>query len=358
MKHRWLRRTLILLAALGLCFGMVWYSREKPQTKTESLTLWYTKADCSPTAMEGLLARYLKETGRQIKATAYEDEVSLGEALEKAMPDLLFCSHIRAAQLDGRGDLSALSSALPIPDAFLEMRPAVGSVFFPVGSRLPVLLANTALTEDRFDNLEAMLDAAGEDRFLVCDRRSELLYTLAAAKGIQLTGIGETDMQDQQIAALYNQLALAVFRGSLVFRENPAEYVRQGMMPAAVVPSTVLAEQMGENLEVRRLPLPKDAQMRYPAELMGFVFFNGADMGRAESFFRWLWNGKREEAALKAGLVPTMSADSAGSENGSDHFLCSLGESGTLFWPDADEPFIRNRNACEDWLARTLDLLA
>ena len=357
MTHGWIRRILILLAALGLCVGMLFYSREKPQLKAEHLTLWYAETDCSPTAMESLLARCLTETGLQIDVTVFPNEVALGEAFENTMPDLLFCSHIRASQLDGGGNLSALPSSLPIPEFLSDVRPAAGTSFFPIGSRLPVLLVNTSLTTDTFANLESMLDASANSPLFVCDRWSELLYTQAASEGIQLSGIPQQDLENAKIAALYNQIALGVFRGSFVRREKPMEYVRQGLVPAALVQSSSLADIADENLAVRLLPLPEGAEAQYPAELMGFALLDGAETGTAEGFFRWLFTGRGADAALKAGLAPTMQASGGRTYNGFETLLLSLGEGGALFYPDADDPFVRNRESCESWLCETLDLL-
>ena len=357
MKHGWIRRILILLAALALCAGMVLYSREKPQLKTERLTLWYAETDCSPAAMDTLLARCLKETGLQIDVTVFPDEIALGEAYENNTPDLLFCSHIRAAQLEGRGSLSALPSSLPIPEFLSDVRPAVGSSFFPVGSRVPVLLVDTALTAGSFENLESMLDASAGSPLLVCDRWGELLYTLAASEGVRLGGIPEQDLKDTRVAALYNQIALGVFRGSFVRREKPVEYVRRGLVPAALAVSSALADIADENLEVQLLPLPEGVKARYPAELMGFALLEGAEAGTAEGFFRWLFSGRGADAALKAGLVPTSQTSADHTSGSFETLLRSLGEDGALFYPDADEPFIRNRESCETWLCEALDLL-
>ena len=358
MKHRWLRRILILLAAFALCAGMVFYTRERPQPKAECLTLWYTESDFSPAVMDGLLAQCLKETGLQLTATAFPDEVSLGEAFEDSAPDLLFCSHIRAAQLDSRESLASISKALPVPDSLSEVRPSVGSSFFPIGYSLPVLLVNTALTAGNFDSPEAMLNASANGPVLVCGQRAELLHTLASANGIRLSGIPDQDRADPKTAAPYNQMALAVFHGTLVFRENAVEYVRQGLVPAAVTVSTALANLTGENLEVQLFPLPKGAERQYPAELFGFALLEGANTKAAADFFQWLWNGRGAETALKAGLAPALSANAANRSSSSfEKLLISAAEGGALSLPDMDDPFFRNRHSCDQWLCEALDLL-
>lgn len=364
MKRGWLRRTLILLIAAGLCVGMVFYSREKPVPEAGSLTLWYVESDCPGVVMEKLLARCRKETGIQVKANAFANEAFLAAAFEGtsdmtlALPDMLFCSHLRAALFDERGSLVEIAAPLPISDSLANIRPAVGSVFFPIGSRLPVMLVNTGLTDGNFESFEALLSAAGETPFFGCDCWAELLYAEAAAMGIRLTGETERDLEDAQVAKLYNALALAVFRGGFVCPENPIEYVRQGLLPCAVTSSTALAGISGKALDVRLLPLPAEGEMRYPAELMGFALLDGADTDTAATFFQWLWNGAGTEAALGACMAPIIHTGSSGSDSGLGSRLNELTENAPLFLPEADEAFIQNRETFEDWLRETLDLLA
>ena len=365
MKHGWLRRGLILLLALGACAGMFFYSWTKPQSKAETLTLWYAETDCEPTAMENLIARCRKETGIQIAATAFPDEDSLaaafdgltGSTLER--PDLLFCSHIRAAGLEGAGELAEIGQALSIPEALSQIHPAIGRTFFPLGSRLPVLLVNASLTGAEFDSLDALLTAAGEKPFLGCDCWAEFLYSELAAQGIRLTGLPKQDLRDAQAAELYNRLALAVLQGGFTARENAAEYVRQGLLPCAVVMSAELAGLSGEALDVRPLPLPTGAQAQYPAELMGFVLLSGAHADTAEKVFQWLWSGRGAENATEAGLLPFVQSGTAAREGGDlGSRLNALNGELAIVLLDADEPFSQNRDGLEQWLRQTLDLLS
>lgn len=358
MKHGWLRRTLILLIAAGLCAGMVFYSRREPPAEAGSLTLWYAESELAREAAENLLAVCGRETGLRIEATAFADEAALGRAFEDGAPDLLFCSHIRALRLDEGAGLSEIAEPLPIPDSLADMRPAVGRSFFPVGFRLPVLLMNTALTDGSFDSLEALLAAAGETPFLGCGCWAELLYTELAATGILFSGRPEQDFADPQAAELYNALAAAVFRGGLVPTDNAAAYVRQGLLPCALTVSTALAGYRDTALDVRPLPLPAGVEARYPAELMGFALLSGADPDAAGSFFRWLWSGRGAETAMDAGLLPFVQAETEARAPGDlGGRLNELSGRLALFLLDAGEPFVQNRADCERWMRQTLDLL-
>lgn len=361
MKHGWLRLAILLIAA-GLCAGMFFYTRETPLPKTETLTLWYTQADCDSAAMESLITRCRKETGIRLQATAFADEEKLGAAFEGLTgrayeaPDLLFCSHVRAARFEESGGLAEIAAALPVPEALSDTFPAAGRSFFPIGSRLPVLLVNTALTDGSYENFEALLAAAGEAPFLGCDCAASLLYTESAAAGIRLTGDAASDMKDGQVSALYNELALAAFRGGFVLRERAADYVRAGQLACAVTMSTTLAGLADKTLDVRLLPLPEGTDARYPVELMGFALLDGADTEVSEHFFQWLWAGSGVETALAAGMAPFQQIDAGGGELAKR--LNAATRNAAIYPLDPDESFVQNRAALDKWLREALDLLA
>lgn len=155
MKYGWLRRALILLVALNLCAAMVLYSRERPEPELRDLTVWYVESDFPSAAVHGLTER-CREAGIRLKTVAYKDEAYLSAAFEGltggtgARPDLLYCGHTRAAQLEERDGLAAIAEPLPVPDSLAQMRPAIGKRFFPIGFRLPVLLVNKELTDADF----------------------------------------------------------------------------------------------------------------------------------------------------------------------------------------------------------------
>lgn len=365
MKKGIVRRVLILALAGLLCLGMVLYTRKADdsggqKTAVGSIRLWFAAPDCAPAVMDELLSRCRKETGLAVFADCFPDEQTLAAALETDRPDLLFCSHIRAAHIDGIGGLAALDEALPIPESLKEIQPTPGRVFFPIGSRLLLLLQNTALTEEKFDNLESLLNAAADTPFLTADDWSMLLYTAMRAEGKEMQGLPEKDRENKSYRTLYNLLGEVSFRGGLAITErDAAEYVRQGMLPCAIVRSSALAGVNDTGLRVSPMPLPKRAKTAYTAELMGFAMPSGADVEKTAIFLRWLWNGQGREAALNAGLVPIENPDpEAVPDSELKKLLLTLTESDSLVWPDGQEAFFLNHESCEARLRKALDLLA
>ena len=358
MKHAWIRRILILCAALALCFGMVLRSRREGETSRPAagrLTLWYAESDCPKDVMDKLLARCRQQTGLWIDATAFPDEKALGEAAENAAPELLWCSHVRAGRLWEEGELGALAETVPGAEAARAIGEWVGVSFFPLGSRLPLLLVDTGRTDGQFKNLEALYAAGEGTPFLVSDDWAELLFTTLFTQGYTMRG-DEKDRESYIWEDGYNALAGAFFHGGFATAEDPAVYVREGLVPCAITNSMRLAGIAGEKLQARLLPLPEGAPAQYPAELMGFAFFDGADPAAAESFGRWLCgSGEGDSQALAAGLVPL--GVSAPGRTAVEKSIAALAGSGVLFCLPSDTVFYENRADCNRRLSAALDLL-
>ena len=80
-----------------------------------------------------------------------------------------------------------------------------------MGSRLPLLLVNTALCDTDFPDFETLLSTAGKKPFIISGCWAEALYAACAAKGYRMTGISAEDGQNATCAALYNLIAGAAF---------------------------------------------------------------------------------------------------------------------------------------------------
>jgi len=356
VKKSWIRRVLILAAAALLCLGMALYSRSRDGAATGRLTLWYTQADFSPDVMAELLAHCRADTGLGIEATAFPDEAALGAAFKESRPDLLLCSHFRAAGLSAGGSLSALEGERDFSEALSSAGPEIGSAFFPLGGRLPLLVVNTALTDLRPESLEELL-GGGEGLFLASDDWADLLFTAALSRGCWLQGRTEADARDDVYRILFNTLAAAAFRGQLLSSKAAAEYVRQGQIPCAVVPSTELAGLNTDTLELHLLPLPEGGERLHPAELMGFAVLQGCYLPAAGRFVDWLYSGGQDGAiALAAGLVPVHTGVTA--RSAAEQSLADFAMGGTVCFLAPDTVYYDNRAAFEERISTALDLLA
>ena len=354
MKKRWTRRVLILALAAALCLAMVLVTRVKERASTGRLTLWYAQEDFSPAVMGDLLARCRAATGLRIEATAFPEEESLGAAFENNRPDLLFCNHIRAASLAERDNLSGLPEALPFSESLRTAGEEIGTSFFPIGGRLPLLLTHTT---ESFETLEALLTAEGERPVLAGSCWSDLLFTACLSRGYWMQGVPETDSRYAVWQELFNSLAAAAFEQRLFPTKDAAAYVRQGSVPCAIVRSTELAGLTGDGLSLRLLPLPEGGEALYPGELMGFAVMEGAHLPAAQRFITWLFSGAEDgSAALAAGLVPVHAG--APERNGIEKSLMEIAMSGSVCFLAPDTAFYQNRAACEQRIAAALDLIA
>ena len=356
MNHRRLRRILILAAAALLCLGMAYVSGLERRNSADRLTLWFDEGECSPAVMESLAALCRRNAGLRVELRSFEDETAMGLAFEEAKPDLVFCSAARAGGFEKRETLGEAGEALPLSEGLRALWPEIGESFFPVGGRLPLLLVNTSSVTETHDSLESLLAAAEGPPFIISDDWAELVYTAMCAKGAPMTGDPEEDVKNRTFRNLYNELAEASFKGGLVSADKPADYVRQGLIPCAVVRSTAIAGLTDRDVYVRPLPLPVGTEPQYPAELMGFALPEGADTALVTRFLTWLYSGKTiGEAALAAGLVPLWETPEA--KTGLETTLIGLSHSGLIRWGVTDTAFFRNRDRCERWLRDTLDML-
>ena len=111
MKKWRLAAAAALIAAFAICLFIV--LSPCGASYAQPLRLWYISGDCSDRALEALVSDYNRRAGKQARAVAvqsFEDEAALGAAFETDMPDLLLCSHAKAAQLASRSVLAGLDT--------------------------------------------------------------------------------------------------------------------------------------------------------------------------------------------------------------------------------------------------------
>lgn len=348
----------VLLAGL-LCLAMV---HDRPAFRGEHgrLTLWYAEEDCPRPVMEALLADYRQETRCLVEAVAYPDEGALGDAFEDGKPDLLLCSHVRAIDLDRRAPLKSPGELPPLPASVEKFLPATPGCYWPVGSRVPLLLYDAERLTEPPKSLEALLRFAEEagKPVLAAESWAELLQAGMLSRGKALHGVFETNRAEKTYIELYNALAAAVFAGGVGETDDPALCVRQGKLTCAIVPSTALAWLGEGDPAVSLLPLPEKGKPVYSAELLGFAFLGDEEIaGEAMDFLTWLAIGNRNASlALHAGLVP-LTVPEEEPEAPLEMLLCELSAGGSLCFLDADSDLDRNRSALECRLRQGLDLL-
>ena len=328
MKRRGILAGIAALAALAVCLILFWFAPARTTRAEGELVLWYAGTECSAEGMEALAARCEKETGLRVEAVGFADERALADAFAEGRPDLLWCSHVRAYDIDEGEGLIALPETVARPEGNAEG-------FFPLGARLPVLLRS-----------ETRLPEAPAD----------VLYEAMAALDHSMSGLRTADSAEPDYVRLHNLLGRAAFDGAAVNAPDAADRVRQGSLAAAVVDSMSLAQWEGDGLLVDPLPLPAGAAARYAGIWMGFA--RTKDGPVTEAFLRWLSDkGRSAELALSMGLVPFHPGAGEG-KTPPEAALLRIARGGTVSALDPGCSYLKNREACEQGLRLSLELLA
>ena len=344
MKRRWIAAGIAALATGLLCLLLLLFM-PAPGRAEAALSIWYAETDGSRAAMEALAARCRKETGLQVETRGFADEAALAAACAGERPTLLWCSHVRAFDMAGSGSLVPLPEELSLPDV---------SGFCPLGSRLPLLLRSTARLPLPPASLESLL-ASGEQEVLAADCWADLLYEATAAEGGSMSGLRSTDRTDKNYVRLHNLLAQAAYNGAAVNDPPDPEALRRGELAAVVADSAGLAGERDKALGVDPLPLPQGAPLRYEVLQMGFARMR--EDPAAESFLLWLRQKNRDaQTALSFGLVPLQPLSAKGA-TALETTLIRLSSEAELVPIDPGAGYLKNRDACEQALRLSLDLL-
>lgn len=347
MKRRGLLAGIAALAALAVCLILFWLAPVKTRAEGE-LVLWYAGTDCPAEGMDALAARCEKETGLHVEAVGFPDENALADAFAEGRPDLLWCSHVRAYDIDEGEGLVALPETVSRPAQSVEG-------FFPLGARLPVLLRSETRLAEAPESLEALLGTEGE-AVLGAACWADVLYEGMYALGHAMSGLRTADSANPDYVRLYNLLGRAAYDGAAVNVPDAADRVRQGSLAAAVTDSVSLAQWEGDGLLVDPLPLPAGAPARYAGIWMGFARTKAGP--EAETFLRWLsGKGRSTELALSMGLVPFHPGAGEG-KTPLEAALLRIGRGGEVSALDPGCSYLKNREACEEGLRLSFELLA
>jgi hypothetical protein len=345
MKRRWLWATGASVVTLLVCLVLFYFAPAGKRAE-ERLVLWYAATECSAENMEALAALCEKETGLTVEAVGFKDEDALAEACAGERPNLLWCSHVRAYDMAAGGALEKLPDGAASPVKSTEG-------FFPLGARLPVLLRDPARLPEAPVSLEALLGAG--EHVLAADCWADLLYEAMYALGRPMSGLSTADSANADYVRLHNRLARAAYDGAAVNDRPAADCVEKGLAAAAAVDSMAL---VGADAAfcVDPLPLPAGAEPRYAGVWMGFAVTK-ADTATA-LFLQWLSGREKSTAlALSLGLVPF----EPGAEKGKaplEEALLAIGRGGTVSALDPGCSYLEHRDACEERLRLSLDLLA
>ena len=347
MKRRGLLAGIAALAALAVCLILFWLAPVKTRAEGE-LVRWYAGTDCPAEGMDALAARCEKETGLHVEAVGFPDENALADAFAEGRPDLLWCSHVRAYDIDEGEGLVALPETVSRPAQSVEG-------FFPLGARLPVLLRSETRLAEAPESLEALLGTEGE-AVLGAACWADVLYEGMYALGHAMSGLRTADSANPDYVRLYNLLGRAAYDGAAVNVPDAADRVRQGSLAAAVTDSVSLAQWEGDGLLVDPLPLPAGAPARYAGIWMGFARTKAGP--EAETFLRWLsGKGRSTELALSMGLVPFHPGAGEG-KTPLEAALLRIGRGGEVSALDPGCSYLRNREVGEEGLRLSFELLA
>ena len=340
MKKWRLAAAAALIAAFAICLFIV--LSPCGASFAQPLRLWYISGDCSDKALEALVSDYNRRAGKQARAVAvqsFEDEAALGAAFETDTPDLLLCSHAKAAQLDSRAVLAELETDAEVWTQEVSGLEGVGEYFFPLGARVTVLLTDTAKCKAAglpasWDCLEDLLAsaqsyaAASGAPLLAADSYTAVFRGALRSLGTDFVP-AEPDANSDDYAKIYNALAQCAYDGGL-----SAAASTPGELPCTLAWSTALGGDLPTSLSVSLAPLPKSGSDMRPAELMGIAVLRheNDDSDAAIAFIDWLCGRERlSKLALDSGLVPVSEPDSA-----SDSPLLELYDCGKLSFSGTD----------------------
>ncbi len=332
------------------------------------LSLWYLRSDAAGDALNKLGLSYNTKARGEARLTlrSFDSEEELAAALDTEVPDMLLCSYVKAADLGSRGLLSeAETEDISFPEAVTAVMPGAGSCFYPLGSRVTVLIRSRALCADipEPDSLETLAEQCAEytertgQPFISAQSWAELINVQMCSLGAEFSGL--LDAGDGDFKRVYNTLASLGYGYSLTTAgDGCAEKVTAGELACAFVPSTSLSTLSGKKVSVMAPPLPEEGEALCPAELMGIAVTGGHSqrLPSAADFLNWLYrSGGDRTLALASAMIPVSEGKS-----GSGFWaqpLAALAAQRQLVYMAPDSGYFASRAGFDAAFTKAIDLL-
>lgn len=321
--HGIIKGLLGVILAFLIAGGVIYFLSTRPDESRGTVSIWYVGQSGLSAGLEELCGEYNgshPRTTLPVSLRAFESEDELAAECEKALPDLILCSHTRAFGLGARSMLTELDAelerAVDYPMAFSSRNAAIGRSFFPVGCDIQVLLINSAFGADYgFESFAELAEAAQEytaankQPFFAVDDYAALFFTQLLREGEEFTGSVRRGAESENYKALYNLLAECAYTGALSTGKAGAKDVCEGRLPCALTYTSALHGLDCRDVTLRAMPPlsdENDAGSRLGTAYGLAVTAGGSrSAGDIAAFLDWLFSGGRDtKLALGAALVP------------------------------------------------------
>lgn len=324
-------------------------SGKKEPPVTDTLTLWCT-ADAPITAAIGrLIADYNDLPGQTMPVSlkVFSSEAAMAEAFNSMRPDLLLCTHHRAANLRQSAQLSVIPG---LEDALAAVMNSGFESFFdgsfiPLGAELPLLLCAPGANTVPGTISELLELVSGKDGMSLGISSWADVFAAASCRGdYEFCCELSLDRDSEFFSELYNGFAELAYGGRLCFSPRPEELVVRGELPYAIVSSCALAELSLDNCTVGAMPDLYETDTQFMSSVWGFAVTAGAGRSAkaADAFVSWLMDGSRlGDTAVACGLLPA--AASTLRTTPLRTALFDIYRSCELYMSEGDSPFYTGR---------------
>ena len=357
MKLR--RQAALVLAAL--CLLLCACGGAGDRADQDSVSVWCLEDDPLRPVLEELIRQYNQNPGDGLPVTlrCFPDEESMADAFDTARPDLLLCSHERAWALERQGLLRDVRGGLETPPAYPEsltvLSDSLGRGYFPLGVEVTLLCSREDAPAPGAD-WGAIWSAAAKytgktgKPYFAADSYAALFYQAMLAQRAEFHADRDRDRENSLYRAYYNALAEGVFDGRIALTAHPAALLLQGgELPCAAASSADLAALPGEGFVFAPLPgIRPGGELPGMAVGLAVTTRDGRSTRSAAAFLRWLLSeGRADQAALDAGLIPAARDAAPTADTALERELLRLGEEQSLHLYEPGGDYLRNREAFE-----------